>query len=418
MKKIHVYTSAAFNYIPKVRILFDSLKKWHPEWVLHLVLADDVPADTDLSGEPFDHVMPIADLGIPDWNSWAFCHDIVELSTAIKPFMLLHLLSRDDVDKVIYMDPDTVAFSRLDDIIEAIDHGNMVLIPHQTDPELSLDAVRDNEISSLKHGVFNLGFLGVNATPEGRRFAEWWANRIYHFCVNSIPNGLFTDQKWIDLVPAFFSDVVVMRSPRHNVATWNLTTRTLSFYEGSYKVNDVPLGFYHFTGFDSGSHKLMAVKHMSGNAALEQLLQWYSELNDETMRDPLARKPWAFGVFTNGEKIIKQQRLVYRLRADLRSAFPDPFDSNSFLGWWKTQGVKEYPQLFDKDEKVRTLAAKRLSEVLPSGFDGSQGSRVPAKFLDVVLFAIKSKANFELVSKKAFQVIKAEGFSGIISRLR
>ena len=353
MKKVHVYTSAAFNYIPKVRVLFESLRKWQPDWVLHLVLADDIPAGADLSGEPFDHVTPIDALGIPDWRSWAFCHDIVELSTAIKPFMLLQLLSREDAGKVIYMDPDTVAFSALTDIVDAIDHGNMLLIPHQTDPEQSLDAVRDNEISSLKHGVFNLGFLGVNATDEGRRFAQWWANRIYHFCVNSIPNGLFTDQKWIDLVPALFEGVVVMRSPRHNVATWNLTTRHLTKADDAYLINGEPLGFYHFTGFDSGSHKMMALKHLSGNKTLEQLLSWYSGLNDESMRDPLARKPWAFGTFSNGQKISRSQRLIYRLRPDLRLAFTDPFEASGYLNWWNTQGAKEYPALFDKSEKVR-----------------------------------------------------------------
>lgn len=418
MKKTHVYTSAAFNYIPKVRVLFESLRKWQPDWVLHLVLADDIPADADLSSEPFDHVMPISELGIPDWNSWAFCHDIVELSTAIKPFMLLNLLARDDVDKVIYMDPDTVAFSALEDIVQAIDHGNVVLIPHQIDPETSLDTIRDNEISSLKHGVFNLGFLGVNSTSEGLRFAQWWANRIYHFCVNSIPNGLFTDQKWIDLVPALFDGVVVLRSPRHNVATWNLTTRDLSVNDGIYSVNGVPLGFYHFTGFDSGSHKMMALKHLSKNAALGQLLQWYSQLNDESMRDPLARKPWAFGTFSNGVKISRAQRMIYRLRSDLRVAFVDPFNAEGYLQWWQTQGAKEYPDLFDQEQKVRDAEIKRISEILPAGFP-ADGDRVNgSKFLDVVLFAVKSLGNFELVGRKVISVIRTEGVSGIISRLR
>ena len=57
--------SAAFNYIPKVRILFQSLRKHHPEFVLHLALADKIHPEIDLSEEPFDEIMPLAELGIP-----------------------------------------------------------------------------------------------------------------------------------------------------------------------------------------------------------------------------------------------------------------------------------------------------------------------------------------------------------------
>ena len=102
----------------------------------------------------------MADLGIPEWKGWAFCHDIVELSTAIKPFALLNLLSRPECSKVIYLDPDIVMFSRVDDILEAMDDASLVLTPHQTEPEVAVAAVIDNEICSLKHGIYNLGFRG------------------------------------------------------------------------------------------------------------------------------------------------------------------------------------------------------------------------------------------------------------------
>jgi hypothetical protein len=40
-----------------------------------------------------------------------------------------------------------------------------------------------------------------------------------------VANGLFTDQKWLNFAPVFFDGVSIIRSSRHNVATWNLTTR-------------------------------------------------------------------------------------------------------------------------------------------------------------------------------------------------
>src|SRR5262245_60154056 len=96
MRKIHVFTSSALNYIPKVRLLLDSLRRFHPEFRLHLALADRLPTEAEVAGETFDEVHPIAELGIPHWKAWAFCHSIVELSTAIKPFLLARLLERED----------------------------------------------------------------------------------------------------------------------------------------------------------------------------------------------------------------------------------------------------------------------------------------------------------------------------------
>ena len=310
---VHVFTSAAFNYIPKARLLFQSLRTHHPDWVLHLVLGDELRSDFNLDAEPFDAIMALDRLDIPNWRGWAFCHTIVELCTAIKPFALKQLLRQRDCEKVIYFDPDIVLFSRVDDILAALDEANITLTPHLTDPESSLDAVIDNEICSLRHGIYNLGFLGVRASDEGRRFADWWADRIYHFCRMDIPNGLFTDQRWIDLVPAFFDGVAIMRSPRFNLATWNITTRGLTGTVGQeLSVDGERLGFYHFTGFDSGAHLGMATRYASGAPVVFKLITWYQEQIEELSRDPISQVPWAFGAYSNGEKISDVQRIVYR----------------------------------------------------------------------------------------------------------
>lgn len=95
------------------------------------------------------------------------------------------------------------------------------------------------------------------------------------FAVPTYQMGFSLTSGWIDLVPAFFSGVAIMRSSRHNVATWNLTNCELSVSEsGQYLVDNEPLGFYHFTGFDSGAHRIMAAKNAGNNQAVHQLVNW------------------------------------------------------------------------------------------------------------------------------------------------
>ena len=416
MKKVHIFTSAAFNYIPKARVLFRSLRKHHPECVLHLALADEGHSDIDLSQEPFDSVLPVSELDIPDHRGWAFSHSIVELATAIKPFAFLKIMSMPDCGKVLYLDPDTVVFSRLDDIIDALDENNLALTPHQTEPESSLSAVIDNEICSLKHGVFNIGFMGVAVTDEGFRFANWWAQRLYHFCRADICNGLFTDQKWIDLVPAFFDGIAVMRSGRLNLATWNLTTRELTGnIEQGFQVDGEPLGFYHFTGFDSGAHRIMAAKNADGNPSVQALIGWYEQEICDLGKDPLAQIPWAFNTFSNGEKINRGQRLVYRERVDLQAAFPDPFASDGYLAWWNTRGRSEYPGLFDAATEEATYS--KLSASLTPGYRAGVQTINWNTTLSLFRAAMQDPATRKGLIKRGWRVLRREGVAGIRQRL-
>jgi hypothetical protein len=416
MKKVHVFTSAALNYIPKARVLFQSLRKHHPEWVLHLALPDEGHSDIDLTSEPFDSVISIQDLDIPDLPGWIFCHDIVELATAIKPFTLLKILSRPDCEKVLYLDPDTVVFSRLDDIVDSLDAGNLSLTPHQTDPEESLGAVMDNEICSLKHGVFNLGFIGVSSTNEGIRFARWWAERLYHFCRKDICNGLFTDQKWIDLVPALFDGVAILRSGRHNLSTWNLTTRHITGdIRNGFKVNDELLGFYHYTGFDSGAHRIMAAKNADGNASVAELINWYAQITKDLGKDPLATIPWAFNTFDNGETITRAQRLVYRNRIDLQAAFPDPFNADGYYRWWNAQGKVDYPSLFDMTTESKAL--NELSTNLTPGFCGGKQKVDWKKAFSILQSVLSDPSTRNDLIRRGWQILRREGLSGVRQRV-
>lgn len=350
--KTVIFTSAAVNYLPKVRLLCQSIRRLHPEFEIVLALPDALDGQVDFSGEPIDRVIPVEQLDIPDRRRWIYFHSIVELATAIKPFVLKQLLAEPGVGRVLYFDPDMVLFSRLDDLLAELDQGNVALTPHQTTPESTLEAIKDNEICSLKHGIYNLGFVGVSASDEGRRFAQWWADRVYHFCIADIPGGLFTDQRWIDFAPVFFEGVRILKSPRFNVATWNLTTRRFAGdAQQGFSVDGQPLGFYHFTGFDSGAHQVMASKNAPGNASVQALVDWYREQTRFDNEDPASKVRWAYGRYNDGSDIPLAHRRLYRERVDLQQAYPDPFDAHAahtLKSWMEHQGPIEYPERFAK----------------------------------------------------------------------
>src|SRR5258706_924338 len=148
----HVYTSIIANYIPKARVLAHSVKKFHPEFTFHLVLSDTVPAWLKLADEPFDSVITLQDLNIPNREQWTFKHTLVELSTAVKGFTLQKLLAVPGCTEAFYFDPDIVILSRLDKLLSEFDSNSILLTPHLTEVETSVEAMLDNEFSVLRHG--------------------------------------------------------------------------------------------------------------------------------------------------------------------------------------------------------------------------------------------------------------------------
>lgn len=416
-KTIHVFTSSAFNYIPKARMLFESLRKHHPDYKLHLALPDLVNPVFDIKKEPFDSLITFSELGIPDWKPWSFGHQIVELATAIKPFALKYLLAREDTKAVYYFDPDMVVFSKLDDLNTLLDNSNLILTPHQLKPEFKLSAIIDNEISSLKHGIYNLGFLGVRPTQTGKAFASWWAERCYHFCRDAIPQGLFTDQRWIDLAPAFFEGVGIVRSCRHNVAPWNIRTRDI---KGSMKrgftVDGVPLGFYHFTGFDSGNHSIMLHANAKGNRSVKELAKWYHDKTVNFKSDPLSKTPWAFAEYADGTPIKTAERHVYRKHVYLQHKFRDPYDPAGYLQWFKVKGPKEFPGLFSNNESEKATALAQLAEPITPGYKGAQTQMDWQKIHTTVTGNPRDSRSISTKFRRGIEIVKKEGPKGLKDR--
>ena len=340
------YTSITSNYLPKARVLAASVKRHDPQARFHLLLSDVPPPGFDLAAEPFDTVLGLEDLPIENHRAWAFGHALVEMCTAVKGIGALEIVRRHRPQKLFYFDPDIVVFGGLEALGDALERHAVLLTPHLTDPERSRAGILDNEISALKHGIYNLGFIGVRCEGEGLRCLQWWSDRLLDFCRDDIPNGLFTDQRWADLIPAMFDGVRILREPQYNVATWNLSNRTATgAAPDAIAINGRPLGFYHFSGFDSGAQEAMLKAYGSESPVLFELRQWYLEQCRLSGQEQLGKLPCVYARFDNGEPITKMQRILYRERADLRQAFPDPFattdPARSYFHWFQANSAAE-----------------------------------------------------------------------------
>lgn len=336
---IHAFTSCSYSYLNRARVLASSLKRQHPDWVLWLVMTDKEPEgfELDLEEANFDRLLTAEEMFGEKTEQWLFGHDIVEACTAVKGRACTHILAVEDCEKLIYFDPDIAVFNPMTPVIDLLDEHSIVLTPHQTDPEAKNEvvAIRDNEITSLDYGIFNLGFIAIANDAEGRRFAQWWEDRLHEWCYDQLDIGLFVDQKWCNLVPCFFDRVKVLRDPGFNVASWNLSQRVMRYDDaGQALINDHPLRFYHFTKLGPVGDT-MTQRYARDNIEIYELWWWYRHQVMEVSMSDIPKGWWFYGTFDNGEKIPKPVRELYRSRKDLRAAFPEPrvTAGNSLYAW-------------------------------------------------------------------------------------
>lgn len=375
-----VFTSISLNYLPKARILAASVKKFHPEWKFHLLISDRIPKTMryriNFDKSLFDRIVFVEELRINDLLGWVFKHSVVELCTAVKGIFLKQLVN-EGIEKIAYIDPDIVIFNDLSEIEHLLDDHAILLTPHLLDYSDQIQSILDNEIySTMRHGTFNLGFLAINSEKkDGKRFTNWWEKRLLDFCYADFDRGLFTDQKWCDLVPSYFEDHYIIRDPGFNAASWNLDTRQVTVTpEGRFMINDRwPLRFYHFTGYDSGAG-IQVIERLTKdgyNPVVKEIWDWYASALIENGQPEFGGLDCAFNYFNNGEKITSEMRSIYRIRVDLQKYFTDPFDTGrndgGLLKWMIVQAPKEVQiQAVEKDKfsDLEVLQAKAYQEII------------------------------------------------------
>ncbi len=113
----YFFTSINNAYIPKAIVLAGSLRRIYGDDAhLTCMLSDSKRVDIDYSA--FDEVLTIdlLDLPVPSVEAWIFKHTVVELCTAVKPWAFKAIFAKHNADEVIYMDPDTVLYSPMEEI--------------------------------------------------------------------------------------------------------------------------------------------------------------------------------------------------------------------------------------------------------------------------------------------------------------
>ena len=361
MKHNCIFTICSKNFLAQALTLKGSLRKHEPEVAFHIILADK--PSPEINEVDF---IELDESWIPKWREMAFKYDVVEFNTSIKPFCFQKLFES-GYTSVVYMDPDLYVTNKLDYLWDNLERYSIVLTPHITTIELA-DKGLLPETDFLFAGIFNLGFVALKNNETGRKVAIWWGRQLEEYCFTSPNESLFTDQKWMNFIPSFFSkETLVTEHLGLNVSYWNLHERELQVKDQGYFIKDKltgkewPLLIFHFSGFKPTNDKMISAHQPYYNIdsfpSFIPIIQEYKQLEEENGYDKYSKLHYDFNAFEDDLLITGFHRRLYRA-TETEFSGENPFSPQS--GFY--QNLRESGLLVKEKNSAINAYARTVSE--------------------------------------------------------
>lgn len=240
----HFCTLFDQNYLPRARSLYESLRACGTEFRLW-ALCMDAPSYEALRELRLPGVEPIA---LADFE-----HADVELLTAkndrsraeyfftCTPSLPLYVLEHwPEVDLITYLDADLFFFSHPQPIFEELANASVGIIAHR---------FSWLNQSRRRFGIYNVGWVSFRRDEDGLRCLRWWRERCIEWCYDRVEGNRYADQKYLDEWLERFRGVRAVEHKGANLAPWNIANYQIRERDGRVMVDEDPLVFFHFQGF-------------------------------------------------------------------------------------------------------------------------------------------------------------------------
>jgi hypothetical protein len=327
MKKI-AFTICAKNYIGLALALEKSIKTYNKDVEFLIFVADEFLAESEIQDLPSNVLVAKDVLGFDEtkWIQMSFKYDITEFCTSIKPSCFKYIFKQFSPEACVYFDPDILVFNTLDSIFSQLTTHSILVTPHITTIETTYTG-QLNERNLLYSGMFNLGFLALKNDLIALKMLDWWEVRLEDRCFQNMMENYFTDQKWIDFLPSFFpNELLVSDDLGLNLAPWNLFEREIIFEQNTFQVKNrikeennkyYPLTFVHFSGYDykallKGSVVQGNIKTLAVYDDAKQIFDIYAEFIAQSDFSKYVQLNYSYNLFSNGVAIASLYRKLFR----------------------------------------------------------------------------------------------------------
>lgn len=162
-----------------------------------------------------------------------------EFCWTLKSVLVEHLLTKNDIDSILYCDGDIFFFSDPKAIFDDWGGNSIYLCPQ-----------RDYEKVERKYGKYQAGLIGFKKDRLGLESLKWWKEKCLEWCYAKPDQGRFGDQKYLDTIAVSFPNVKVSNHIGVDAAPWNCVYGDNHFHihvkEKQVYLNNSKLVAFHF----------------------------------------------------------------------------------------------------------------------------------------------------------------------------
>ena len=214
MNKNCAFTICTQSYKGLAETLRDSFLKYNDDFDFYIIFCD---GETEREKKIISGNEIVA-LGNEKYEELAFKYNVTEFCTCIKPFGFTYFFNK-GYETVAYFDPDIMFFSRFNELYEDY---SVFLTPHILNVESKIKNDWGQE-QFLKYGVYNCGFVALRNDDNGTLVAKWWSEQLLSKAFADPVGGMYTDQKWMDMIPSFveLSRINIIKNYGCDFAPWN-----------------------------------------------------------------------------------------------------------------------------------------------------------------------------------------------------
>ncbi len=236
-----IITLLDVDYLPKLVVMYHSLRQFWPETHLVVYCFDELTFTT-LSALQLPFLTPIA---LREFETTEHRQALKKMTRlyeyywAMKPHLLLETWRHyPSVENILYLDCDTMFFS----------HPGSMLLPSGN----SLVLLQPNNFSAQEMdqfvpiGYYCAGFVSIRNTEKVEAIFEWWNERCLEWCYAKVEDGKFGDQKYLDDWRMRFEGVEEIVSIGAGLAPWNIQKYDVTHGVSGPEVNGQPVVYYHY----------------------------------------------------------------------------------------------------------------------------------------------------------------------------
>ncbi len=241
-------TITSCSYVARTLALYSSIRRFLSNFHLWICCADDT-AYAILSRFSLDNttLLHVRDVETPEILATRPHKTIAEYCWTLKPALCSYVLTRFNVNRLLYCDSDIYFFSHPQPIHELWNNYTTLL-----NRQLGTAGLEN------KHGMYQAGMIGFSKASESIQILNWWLRRCTEWCYDDHRSpDRWGDQKYLQQIPDLFISIRVNNQYGLVAAPWNIVMNNTQGLQVSREGSDVYLGSEKLVAYHFGSINML-----------------------------------------------------------------------------------------------------------------------------------------------------------------